>query len=739
MSTDLTGIQTTALHGLLSDQGISAPDITALLTEYETLGGVFARKSVAVNEVPLSTAVATFNGYDPTSGGSGTSDWTSSGTYTGIEYVRRNGKMYQSIAYSDSLDPKDPATEPSYWTEQTNSAYTVFNPPYIFSIPSWITISMLVVTVNNSPKILNTDYTLSSDFTKLTLVIPPLTTDTVVVAISPRTIFYRLCEDFPAAIGVIPQNFVANLGNGMLIDTTYARTVNMFGGVGARKFGSLLGQAQGWAQQSKSIAKSSAQASFGSANNPAAGATGGFTKLAGNSEKNLKTVGTALKNSGSLINIQKPWISYSALGLLYYLAQKGSQIVGNMHVKVFGQSFQDPATGQQVTISDAWVSEKITASSAESPLYQTSTDQALVQLISRSLDSSDVAAIKNLLSTTVNANTFQDLMNYQKIWGSPTDANSATGMVLSTTGKSELITAISDTIASEMKMKPDTSATSMGSAMMKMQPVEGAQLNALTKPSTQSQFDAILAYSGKGSGDNGAITCSDALGETNYKEVLQQTIAALRQLNSDLLKKINTDLTAVWYASDPPPVEEGEEPITISDVVLSDGSTGYADWASLIVRVKNLTDTSSRSLKTQIQNIGKAALLKPYNTLAETHSTSVHVYTTVPFYETVGDKSTVVNFVNQLPGLGKNLDGFNAQKLIENCCQDNVTGQAIAGAMREGRNADLLAQANIDTDANSDSANPLPVSESAPGLVGGGQWPQPTDPYASKPSSSTGF
>ena len=737
MSTDLTGIQTTALHGLLADQGIAAPDITALHTQYETLGGVWARKSVTVNNITSTVAIASFAGYDPTMGGAGTSDWSSVVAYAGGEYVRRSGAIYLSIAPGVN---KDPVSEPTFWTLQTGTAYTVFTPSYSVTIPSWFKQSFLNVKVNGNLQNVNIDYVFSNNYHTIIFNNPPLTTDTVTVNLLPREIFYLLCEDFPAAIGVVPQAFVTSLGNGMLIDKSYARTVDMFASAGARKFANQLGQAQAWAQQSKTIATSAAAATFGSANNAAAGATGGFSKLAGNSDRNLQTVGTALANSGLLVNMDQPWISWSTLGLLALLDQKKSSYVGNIHVKVLGQSFQDPATGQQVTVTSSWVQSQVSASSADRPLASTVTDQALTQFVNRQLDAGDVAAVKKFLSATTTATTFADLMNYQLIWGSPGDANSAAGMVLAATSQTDLVTAISKTLASEMKVKPGATAAAVGASMQTMQSIPGAALNALTKPSTPAQFAAVTAYTGKGSGEHGAITCADALGETNYVVVLTQTIAALKQLSIQHLTDIHTDLTAVWYAShgfsDPP---TDMVPADTTTVTLSDSSSGYVDWATLIVRVKNLTDSASQALKTQIQNIGKADLLQPYNVLAETHNTSTHIYATMPFSAAIGDRSTVVNFVSQLPGLGKNPTGFNAQLFIENCCQDNVTGQAIAGAMREGRNANLLAQANIDTDANSSSANPLPVSESAPGLVGGGQWPQPVDPYASKPSSSTGF
>lgn len=737
MSTDFTGIQVTAMHGLLEDQGIGAPDITSLQTEYETLGGVFARKSVEVNNITGSVNIDTFTGYDPTMGGAGTADWNSGVAYTGVEYVRRSGNIYLSTASGTN---KDPLIEPSYWNLEVQTPYKVFTPSYSITIPSWFKNSLCTVKVNGGSLTVNTDYTFSSDFSTLTLNNPPLSTDTVTIDLLPREILYLVCEDFPASIGVVPQAFNHNLGNGMLIDLAYARTSSMFPGVGVRKFANLLGQAQGWAQQSKSVAKSAAAATFGSANNAAAGATGGFTKLAGNTTQNLQSVGTALKNSGFLINLQQPWLSYSSLGLLNYLAFKGVMFTGNVHVKVLGSLFFDPAVGQTVTITNQWIAEKINASDPSTPLYTTITDQALTQWINSLLDTGDVSAIKQFLSVTVNANNFQELMDISKIWGSAADAGSAAGMVLATTGKTDLIQAIADTLASEMKIKPDTTAISMGTSMAGMQPIEGAALNALTKPGTKTQFDSLLHYTGTGSGENGAITCADALGETNFKLVLAKTIEALNQLDSQQLANINTDLTAVWYAShgfsDPP---TDTVPADTTTVTLSDSSSGYADWAALLVQVKNLTDSASQLLKAQIQSIGKADLLKPYNVLAETHDTSTHIYNTMPFVATTGDKSTVINFVSQLPGLGKNPNGFNAQELIENCCQDNVTGQAIAGAMREGRNADLLAQANVGTDANGSSANPLPVSESAPGLVGGGLWPLPVDPYASRPSTSTGF
>ena len=737
MSTDLTGIQTVALHGLFEDQGMSAPDITALWATYETKGGVLARKSVVASAITASSTIATFSGFDPTSGGSGTANWSSVATYTAGQYVRYGNLMYLCILTNSN---KNPQTGVSFWTPQNITPYTVFSPSYSITIPSWFETGVYTVKLNGVTQTLGSDFAFTAGYSAITFTTPLLSTDSVVISVLPREIFYRLCEEFPAAIGVVPQAFNSNLGNGMLIDLTYPRTAALFPSVGVRKFAKMLAQAQAWSAESASVVTSAAQSSFGSAGNPAAGATGGFSKLAGNSETNFKTVGAAFKKSGDLINVQKPWLSFSALGILNTLYQESSLWVGNLLVKVIGKTFLDPSTNQSVVISNSWIQTTLAASSADSPLRDTVTDQALAQFISQQLDSGDVNAIKNALSSTVDAKVFTDLVDYTKIWGDPQLSSSASGTVLTTTGYNSLVTAFINVFASDFKFQPETKSSQLGESLLALQAVTGSELNALTKPTTQDQYNSLLDHYGKGSGKNGVITCSDALGATNYKTVLQQTIDALSLLSSSQLAKINTDMSAVWYAScgysDPP---NNTVPATVSTVVLSDGSSGYADWTALMLKVKTLSNQACNYLVTQLVNTGKDNLLSPYNALAETHNTSVHIYATAPFVSSTGDKSSVVNFVTQLPSLGKNSTEFTAQDFIENCCEDNVTGQAIIGAMREAKNAELLAQSAIGTDANSSSESPLPVSESAPGLVGGGIWPAPVDPFASKPSSSTGF
>ena len=68
-----------------------------------------------------------------------------------------------------------------------------------------------------------------------------------------------------------------------------------------------------------------------------------------------------------------------------------------------------------------------------------------------------------------------------------------------------------------------------------------------------------------------------------------------------------------------------------------------------------------------------------------------------------------------------------------------MTGQAITAALREGRNVQALENSNLGTDTGSEAARAVPVPETGVGLVGGGAWSAPVDPYQSLPRSSTGL
>jgi hypothetical protein len=131
--------------------------------------------------------------------------------------------------------------------------------------------------------------------------------------------------------------------------------------------------------------------------------------------------------------------------------------------------------------------------------------------------------------------------------------------------------------------------------------------------------------------------------------------------------------------------------------------------------------------------------IKLYNRVAETHNMSYWLNANVPYYVQGGGVNTVIAFVTNLPNYGKNTDDFSAQQLIEDCADSSVTGQAIVAAMREGKNVQALELGGVGSDTGSESARSVPVPETGVGLVGGGAWPAPSDPYASLPRSSTGF
>jgi hypothetical protein len=736
MPTDLTGIQVTALQGLIQNSGMEAPDISDLKPQYESLAAITPYKTTLVSAITSSVSIASVHGYDP---GSGTTDWNSGTAYTGTETVRYNKKIYLSIAAGTNQNPE---TSTGYWSVQTNIAYTVFSLSYSVPLPTWFDSRVYTLTVNGTPISAGVDYTLSADHTTLVMVNPPLSTDTVSVNLLPRQIFRLLCEDFPVAVGAVPQAFTQYLGNGSLVDISYDRTSALFpAGAGVRLFANVLNQAQAYAQLSHRILHSTARASFGSAHNAAAGATGGFSLLAGNTDPGLHLVGQALVNSGLLINLQEPWVSFSAAGVLDYLIRKQISYVGNIHIKVLGQQITDPGTGQPVTVDFDLVQRILNDGGVDQPVAQSPLDQTLVQLISQQLDTSDVAAVQQVLQIPAGIagiHTFADLLRIELYWGDSTRSDTPAGLALTNTGFNSLIQAISHTIVQQCRIAAQATAPRLGQALQQMQSVPGDQLNALVQPSTQAQYQSLLNTLGTGSAQSGAVTCADVLGETNYRQVLGNVLQVLQPFQSPggaaspVLNSIILNLQAVSDASN------GTGGATVGSVTLSDGSTGYLGWHTLLIQVKNLTDTAARVLRDQTQVSGLDQLLKPYNILAQTHNTSVLVYSQAPIYSVTGDFFTVVNFVSQLPALGQNTDGFNAQTLIENCCiPTNVTGQAVVAALREARNADLLAQCQLGTDAGSEAAIALPIPDSAPGLIGGGIWPQ--DSFKNLPSSGSGI
>jgi hypothetical protein len=73
--------------------------------------------------------------------------------------------------------------------------------------------------------------------------------------------------------------------------------------------------------------------------------------------------------------------------------------------------------------------------------------------------------------------------------------------------------------------------------------------------------------------------------------------------------------------------------------------------------------------------------------------------------------------------LALNADQFDAQQIVEDCCDSSVTGEAVIAVMREAVNINALASADVGSDANSLNSTALPVPATGVGLVGSGAWP----------------
>ena len=189
--------------------------------------------------------------------------------------------------------------------------------------------------------------------------LPPLTTETVYIKVNPRDIFYRLAEKFPAALGSTPQQFNDHWGNGNLISRAYARTAALFPNNGCTKFSHYLNQGAIYAQKTQPLIKSSAQATFGASDNPATTAAGGLNKLAGNGADDLAQVGQGLTLAGNVVDLQNPWSSFSALGLLQQLLKKGAEKTGNLHFYAIGKTVVDPATGRTVVIDSQLAEQQV--------------------------------------------------------------------------------------------------------------------------------------------------------------------------------------------------------------------------------------------------------------------------------------------------------------------------------------------------------------------------------------------
>lgn len=710
MTTDLTGIQVTALHGLLQNEGMAAPDITELHTEYQQLAAVdpYYVTVANINNIPISTVIGSYTGTLPA--------WDSLTAYNANDLVAYASKAYQAVTTTTIGEAPDGVIGQTEWVENTDPVHKTYSITYTVTLPSWIRSSMLEIAGNVGSFLNNFTQVLSNT------VISSATT--VNVSLLNRKVFYTLAEDFPVMVGSTPQQFISSWGDGILISRAWNRTNQMFpSGQGCRLFSSLLTQAQSYAQKTRSIYTSAAQSTFGSDSSPVTGGTGGVTKLAGNDQQNLKLIGGTMFQSGALINPQSPWISYSALNVLNYLYEKNALYVGNVDTKVFSKTFVDPISQRPQLIYLTFIEEKIAASNSQNLLYKSAIDRAVAEFMNQVLDSSDVQQIANFMavSTAQPLNTVAELLNPELIWA-PVQS-----IVSENTGKSDIVEAITQVITQYMRIGEATTASELGSVIANMQPIPGVELAALTAPTSPAQFQTLLGTLGTGSGENGSMRCEDCLGQTNYNEVLALAIQILSIFHTGTVPAASLQPAVDAMTA----VKEAAVGASLGSVTVT-GWSGYTDWAVFLIDVKNAVDSVARSLRDYVQEAGLSLLLMPYNRLAETHNTSTFVYTAAPMYTTVPTGIDVIlGFLTQLSSYGKNEDQFDAQQIIEDCCiSTNVTGQAVVAIVREGYNLLALSSAGIGSDANSLNARTVPVPESGVGLIGGGAWPAPVDPYS---------
>jgi hypothetical protein len=266
----------------------------------------------------------------------------------------------------------------------------------------------------------------------------------------------------------------------------------------------------------------------------------------------------------------------------------------------------------------------------------------------------------------------------------------------------------------------------VGQAMTRIKTLEGLpKVLNLTKPVTNNDFKQLTDRFGKGQGDNAQLTAGDCLGNTNYIKVLNDSVALLTLFQSSA--NMNSVISKV---SD------------IKTSFLTNSYAPFGSWHELIIDYKNTIDTLAETIKTETVARNNESLCHQYNLLAESHNTSAKVYVDAPFYTSaIGEKNQVCpSFCKELHSIGANADKFNADVIIEECSQlELTTGQAIIAAEREGKNINILNNIGIVTDSFASSGNDILPEESAPKLPSGGRWSKPVDQYASLPTGSSTF
>ena len=460
-------------------------------------------------------------------------------------------------------------------------------------------------------------------------------------------------NSFPHIFGVVPAEFSSYLGNGPLMDMSYARTTGWFGNSGtANIFLQVLGQAQTYATGAHAVLSSASTTQW--SGNPFSTATGGFSNIAGNNKENFLMVANVFIDMGSLMQPSRPFNGFSNAGCFKRIYDSGNQTIGNLHLNFFGKTITDPVSGNSYIIDNTLFNDilsnpmglnsedtfQIAALNPLDSVLGTFADGALQQTDDLDAVVTYFGVGPNIASKIYN---WTDSMNVEYISGTLVSNIICSSLNIPTLNAYALIKGLTSSVSGLTNL---SSMISLGNMMEQISPLESSlQLQSLSSPISSSDFSNIRSSFGNGSGTYGNPTVDDILGSTAYNQALSNYIMAitpLEHLPEYLL--ISSDSGNISYV-----LQYG---FPTTGINLSNGKN-YTNLDLLAHDGSVLLNQNANLLANIAPSYSNVSQLSSYNRIAQTHNNSKSITASnslLPINVTPLQTNILSNFT-QLSGL----------------------------------------------------------------------------------------
>ena len=514
----------------------------------------------------------------------------------------------------------------------------------------------------------------------------------------------------PSLFGSLPDFASAptptspGLQPGFALDQIAGTQVNLFPTPGdVSIFTQTFTQASGYASMSYDVLKSAATATFGSFNDVGKLVSGGLTNIVGESKDALVALGTGLDGAGGIFDVTKLGSAFSSAGTLKTVLDAGEDQVGNLQAKVLGQTLTD-ASGNVVRDKDGApivitrdfinsivanppnaVEEVNSISPAIRGAVQSSQlDQLLGSFVNKSLtdptEINAIASFNKLSGSGSAASTFSALIN-------PATQLGNAASVLPSTDPTALNNLFKSSIGG-IENLTDTKALAL--ACQNIEPLDSSLnlIKDLTIPLSYDEFAELVGAMGGGSGPFGNAQVSDFMGADPTSAIASVTpvVTQLAAIPESITIASDLSLLNLALAGTLPQMfSNGSVALTASDAV----TMGSAVINSNAALVKTFADTNSLSHQ-----------LTQYTTATSVNNIGQLLYgkANIDTKSMKADVGSVVGFVSSLHSAATDTTLGTGTVLSRYADPTTKAGQAILGALTEGKNLATLSKAGIKAD-----------------------------------------